>query len=468
MTQFQIIQGGMGVAVSGWRLARNVSQLGQLGVVSGTAIDVVVARRLQIGDPVGHLRRAFDHFPFPDVAARVWERYFVLGGKPDGLPFRPVPLHSLHSPASLVELTVLANFVEVWLAKEGHSGVVGINFLEKIQLPTLPSLYGAMLAGVDYILMGAGIPRSIPGILDDLALGKAVNMKVEVEGAQPGDEFSTTFDPAQFGDVTPRKLARPKFLAIISSATLALTLARKSNGRVDGFVVEGASAGGHNAPPRGPLHLSERGEPVYGERDLPDLEKIKAIGLPFWLAGSYGQPGKLAEALRLGAAGVQVGTAFAFCEESGVTPEIERRILQKGIAETLTVFTDPLASPTGFPFKILQVEGSISESDETRERVCDLGYLRHLYRRENGTVGYRCPGESLQEYARKGGDIAETEGRKCVCNGLMATIGLPQMRGDFVEKPLITAGDDVRLIVDFLQPGKTSYTASDVIERLLV
>jgi len=134
----------------------------------------------------------------------------------------------------------------------------------------------------------------------------------------------------------------------------------------------------------------------------------------------------------------------------------------------LTVFTDPLASPTGFPFKILQMEGSISESDETRERVCDLGYLRHLYRRENGTVGYRCPGESLQEYARKGGDIAETEGRKCVCNGLMATIGLPQMRGDFVEKPLITAGDDVGLIVDFLQPGKTSYTASDVIERLLV
>ena len=30
-------------------------------------------------------------------------------------------------------------------------------------------LYGAMLAGVDYVLMGAGIPRTIPGILDSLA-----------------------------------------------------------------------------------------------------------------------------------------------------------------------------------------------------------------------------------------------------------------------------------------------------------
>ena len=43
----KIIQGGMGVGVSSWRLARAVSALGQLGVVSGTALDQVLARRLQ-------------------------------------------------------------------------------------------------------------------------------------------------------------------------------------------------------------------------------------------------------------------------------------------------------------------------------------------------------------------------------------------------------------------------------------
>jgi len=37
----RIIQGGMGIAVSDWRLARAVSRLGQLGVVSGTAIDSI-------------------------------------------------------------------------------------------------------------------------------------------------------------------------------------------------------------------------------------------------------------------------------------------------------------------------------------------------------------------------------------------------------------------------------------------
>ena len=39
----------MGAGVSDWRLARAVSQTGQLGVVSGTALAAILARRLQIG-----------------------------------------------------------------------------------------------------------------------------------------------------------------------------------------------------------------------------------------------------------------------------------------------------------------------------------------------------------------------------------------------------------------------------------
>ena len=52
-----IIQGGMGVAVSSWKLAKAVAVTGQLGVVSGTAVDAVMVRRLQLGDRGGHLRR---------------------------------------------------------------------------------------------------------------------------------------------------------------------------------------------------------------------------------------------------------------------------------------------------------------------------------------------------------------------------------------------------------------------------
>lgn len=301
----RIIQGGMGVAVSSWRLARAVSLRGQLGVVSGTGIDTIVARRLQLGDPGGHLRAAFDAFPVPAIARRVWERHYIEGGKARGAAYKSKAVPTLKMPRALLDLIVLSNFAEVYLAKAGHSGKVGINLLEKVQLPNLATLYGAMLAGVDYVLMGAGIPRSIPAVLDHFAAGEPAELPLDVAGALPGEKFVSRFDPRSFLGDAVRPLQRPQFLAVISSSTLALTLVRKSNGRVDGFVVEGPSAGGHNAPPRGAKVLDEKGEPVYGPRDAPDLEQIRALGLPFWLAGSYGDAARLQQALELGASGIK-------------------------------------------------------------------------------------------------------------------------------------------------------------------
>jgi NAD(P)H-dependent flavin oxidoreductase YrpB (nitropropane dioxygenase family) len=460
----------MGAGVSDWRLARAVAQAGQLGVVSGTALAAILARRLQSGDRDGQMRHALENFPVPEVAARILTDYFIAGGKPAGVPFKLTPLPSLKSGADFVALTVAANFVEVFLAKGGHAGLVGINFLEKIQFPTLPSIFGAMLAGVDYVLMGAGIPRSIPGALDRLAKGEPVELKIDVEGVLPGDEFLSQFDPAAFCSGTAPTLKRPLFLGIVASATLAMTLARKSNGKVDGFVVEGETAGGHNAPPRGALQLSAEGEPVYGPRDVPDLEKIRELGLPFWLAGSYGGPDKLAAALRLGAAGIQVGTAFAFCEESGIRPDLKQQVLQLSREAKARVFTDPLASPTGFPFKVVQLPGTLSDAsvNAPRTRLCDLGYLRHAYRKDDGTLGYRCPAEPAQDYVRKGGAPTESEGRLCVCNGLVSTIGLAQIRADnSLDLPLLTAGNDVAQVARYLQPGRDSYTAGEVIDYLL-
>ncbi|MEI8196321.1 MAG: nitronate monooxygenase, partial [Phycisphaerae bacterium] len=383
MVGWKIIQGGMGVGVSDWRLARAVSQLGQLGVVSGTGLGVVLARRLQLGDPDGHLRRALAHFPIPGVADRVMERFFAPGGKATDKPFTLAPMPNLQSDGLAVELIVVANFVEVYLAKEGHNGIVGANYLEKVQIPTLPSLFGAMLAGVDYVLMGAGIPRFIPGTLDRLAQGLPVELKTDVHDAQAGDIFLSKFDPVKFCGAFEPPLHRPKFLAIISSATLAMTLARKSNGQVDGFIVEGATAGGHNAPPRGPQELNDRGEPLYHARDEADLEKIRALGLPFWLAGGCASPEKLAEALALGASGIQVGTAFAFCDESSIEAALKQQVRDLARSGHADVFTDPLASPTGFPFKVVRVAETISEPEvyQRRTRICDVGYLRQAYRR---------------------------------------------------------------------------------------
>jgi nitronate monooxygenase len=465
-----IIQGGMGAGVSSWRLARAVSRLGQLGVVSGTALDMVLARRLQDGDPGGHMRRGLDQFPFPAMAERVWKCLYVPGGKGEREPYKALPMHAKESPRELKELCIVANFVEVFLAREGHNNPVGINYLEKIQIPHLASLYGAMLAGVGYVLIGAGIPAKIPGALDRLASHEPATYPIHITGAQDGDETTITFRPREFMERDLPALARPKFLPIVSSHVLAATLAKKSNGRIDGFVVEGHTAGGHNAPPRGKPQLQGSGEAIYGERDKVDLAKIRDLGLPFWLAGGYGTPEKLREALAEGAAGVQVGTAFAYCDESGLGDDYKRALLKKVISGKARVKTDSQASPTSFPFKIAQLEGSLSEQEvyEARPRICDLGFLREPFRTPDGTIDYRCPAEPVSVYVSKGGTAEHTLEKKCLCNALMATIGHPQVRnGKRTEAALVTSGDDLTGITRFLSPGESTYTAADVVRRLL-
>ncbi|MDX2187563.1 MAG: nitronate monooxygenase [Opitutaceae bacterium] len=456
----RIIQGGMGVGVSNWRLARAVALEGELGVVSGTALSTVLVRRLQEGDADGVVRCALAAFPFPEIVKEVMGRYWVSGGLAPNSPYRLAPMPSVAPSPHLDRLTVAACFVEVYLAKQGHSNAIGINLLEKIQLPTLASLYGAMLAGVDYVLMGAGIPRAIPGVLDAFARGEAAELRIDCEG-DAGAPIVQRFDPTVLGEAAPQ-LKRPYFLAIVSSSTLAATLAKKSSGRVDGFVVEGAPAGGHNAPPRGALQLDELGQPVYGPRDVPDLEAIRGLGLPFWLAGQFASPGKLAEALAAGATGVQVGTAFAFCRESGVVDSLKGDVVAKG---GVKLFTDPKASPTGFPFKVAELDGTVAIADvyAKRERICDLGFLRHAYRRTDGSVGYRCPAEPVEDYVAKGGQRADAEGRKCLCNGLTATLGLGQRREGGVEPALVTAGTDIADLRRFLGSGQVDYSAGEVI-----
>jgi len=460
----------MGVGVSAWALARAVSLRGQIGVVSGAGLDLILTRRLQLGDPGGHLRRALAAFPDQDISRRIIDRYFIAGGKAPDQPFAGKPVVGQKLGRRVQELLVAANFTEVFLAKEGHDGVVGINYLHKAQAPLLASLYGAMLAGVGVVIVGAGIPVEVPENLDRLARCEPVEMKLHVQGAAKGQTHMATFDPKDLLGENAPSPKRPLFFPIVSSYTLANLMIKKSKGSVDGLVIEGASAGGHNAPPRGRGELSEKGEPVYGPRDVIDLEAIKSLGLPFWLAGSYGNPQKLQEALAGGAAGIQVGTLFAMCEESGLSEKLKHDIIEICQSGDPRVFTDPVASPTGFPFKVFPIPGTLSDPEvyAQRNRQCDLGYLREAYEQPNGTVGWRCSAEEPEIYAKRGGDVEDTVGRKCICNSLLANIGLAQIRDDGSEElPLVTCGDDVSTILDVVGPKGESYTASDVIDYLL-
>lgn len=466
-----VIQGGMGVGVSNWRLARAVSALGQLGVVSGAGLDLIIARRLQDGDVLGNVRRALEHFPFPAMRKRILDSFFLPSGRAPGKHYRSGGMHNLEGRRRAQELCIVGNFVEVFLAREGHDNPVGVNYLEKVSLTHLPSLFGAMLAGVSVVIMGAGIPLEVPRVLDAFSELQPAEYPLRVTGAPTGRTRRMTFNPREFIEdgVEIGPLHRPRFYPIVSSNVLASMMLTRANGRIDGFIVEGPQAGGHNAPPRGVSALSDSGEPVYGPRDVVDLGKIAGLGLPFWLAGSYGSSERLREALAQGASGIQVGTAFALSKESGLDPDVRRALVHGALDGSLRIFTDPAASPTGFPFKVVQHLGTLSEPTvyDKRVRVCDLGFLREAYEREDHEVGYRCPAEPVSEYMTKGGKVEDTAGRRCLCNALLANIGIPQSRNGSVEPCLITLGDDVTSIHRFCTPENPEYGAADVLAVLL-
>jgi NAD(P)H-dependent flavin oxidoreductase YrpB (nitropropane dioxygenase family) len=234
-------------------------------------------------------------------------------------------------------------------------------------------------------------------------------------------------------------------------------------------VVEGPTAGGHNAPPRGKGQFDADGQPVYGPRDTVDTVKMAATGLPFWLAGGYAGPDRVEAARQAGATGVQVGTAFALCEESALDPELKQAVIRQASAGQIDVHTDPLASPSGFPFKVVRLPGTVSDEAvyESRERVCDLGFLRIGYARPDGSVGYRCPSEPVAAYVTKGGKLEDTAGRMCLCNGLLATVGLGQERAAGPEPAIVTIGDDVEAVVHALGGEHGRWTAADVVAHLL-
>ncbi len=463
----------MGVGVSDWRLAQAVAREGALGVVSGTALDTVLVRRLYQGDPEGNVRRALAAFPDARLAQEILDRYFLEHNTPASRDFPATPMAAIlpegRLQKHLEELLVVGGFMEVFLAKEGHSGQIGMNLLEKIQVSNPATIYGAMLAGLDYLMMGAGIPVEIPGLLDQYAAGADGSITLTIEGDSKGVVTTLQFSPGRIISNPPETMKRPAFFAIVSSNVLARTMVTRASGRVDGIVVEDHTAGGHNAPPRGELQLTDDGEPLYGSKDAVDPAGIRKLEVPFWLGGSRGFPDSLSVARALGAAGTQVGTLFAFCRESGFLPELKRKFLEMVQAGTARVFTHLQASPTGYPLKVALVDGTVAVSPdfEERPRRCNIGLLRRLYRTPTGSIGGRCPAESPEDFVNKGGNPEEAPQARCLCNGLLASIGFGSLYSDgYEEKPLLVPGESIPALRAIIAALGLDFTAAQVVRYL--
>lgn len=449
-----ITSGGMGIGISNPFLAQAVSKLGGYGTVSGVASEWILFYILQAGDPGGHYRRALAHFPFPSAAAQVLEAYFVEGGIFDGAEQKRPPKFTLEPKELLINLTICANFALVWLAKEGHSNPVGINYLDKIGMSQIYSFVGAMLAGVDRIVMGAGIPLHVPGILDSLAQNQRAEYRAEIVG---GGFQTMTFDlQSHFGQAAPL-LHRPDFWLIVSSYVLAKYFLKKASGKVQGFIIEHYTAGGHNAPPygsHGQMILNEWGEPIYDSvKDEPDYSKIAALGLNFLIAGGMASPEKLAWAKERGAIGIQVGSIFALSRESGLRPDLAREIRSLGYLGHLVVRRNPQASPSGYPFMVVSLPGTLSELSvrENWKHRCDYGCLSKPNLSGSGHIYYSCPAA-----------VAGDHNVCCLCKGLLAAAG-------FVDvPPIVTLGSNFDFLGSLMQEEGDEYGVADVMAYLLI
>ncbi|MEX2029263.1 MAG: nitronate monooxygenase [Candidatus Paceibacterota bacterium] len=461
-----IIQGGMGIGVSNPHLAKTCSRFGILGTVSCTGAERVLSNMLQLGDIDEMCRHALSHFPFPDMAERVLKRHFIPGGKSPEQVFNEVPMFTFRSRRDLVELAVVGSFVLVWLAKEGHDGPISVNYLEKLQIGHIYHLAGAMLAGVDYVTMGAGITLQIPGVLDALAFGGVPTYRVDVTGSTSGTK-QISFDPCEFfGEKFPKELKRPGFLPIVSTDALANIMVTKlPEGSIQGFVIETPDAGGHNAPPRKKGEFDARGQPVYGPRDEVNFDKLGSFGIPFWIGGAYASPEGLAKARKLGAVGIQAGSIFALSDDSGLDSYYRAEIRRLGYRGELEVLSDPTASPTGFPFQIPQLQGTHSDSEvyATRERNCSRKALQFPAELPNGKIVFRCSAEPVEDYVRRGGKKEDTIGARCLCNGLFSAVGL----GDPNERPIFTLGKDVSFLSRLMTSEGDNYSAWQAIQYLL-
>lgn len=137
------------------------------------------------------------------------------------------------------------------------------------------------------------------------------------------EEFKPAVVSFHFGLPSPELLARAKaWGAIVLSSATTVDEARWLEARgVDAIIAQGLEAGGH----RGFFLSRELTTQVSTFALVPQI--IQAVAVPVIAAGGIASAQGVAAAMALGAAGVQVGTAYLLCPEA-TTSEVHRAALK--------------------------------------------------------------------------------------------------------------------------------------------
>ena len=120
---------------------------------------------------------------------------------------------------------------------------------------------------------------------------------------------------------------RRRRIALIGTATTVDEAIALEQAGVDAIVASGFEAGGH----RGSFLQSSEDSLTGTMALVPQV--VDAVKLPVVAAGGIGDARGIVAAFALGAEGVQMGTAFLACDESGANP-LHRKALVSGQAKT--------------------------------------------------------------------------------------------------------------------------------------
>ena len=305
----------MGVGVSLHPLASAVAQAGGLGIISSACLDKLVARRT--GKTINSYEAAYD---------------------------------------------------EISLAK-ASGGFAGINIMCALARDYEASVRGALDAGADAIISGAGLPMSLPSI-------------------QPAKDTA--------------------LIPIVSSARALDLICKKwekQGCRPDAVVLEGPLAGGHLGFKMDQIEL----ESNKLENLLPPVKDmaIKYGNFPVIVAGGIYTHEDIVRFLRMGADGVQMGTRFLATEESSASAAYKKAVVDS-TEEDILVAHDP-GSPCGLPFRVIkQSPMYVSALKKLRKPKCDKGYV--LLKDAEGKFT-KCPAKQSNEHWF------------CICNGLLSSAG---------------------------------------------
>jgi nitronate monooxygenase len=143
-----------------------------------------------------------------------------------------------------------------------------------------------------------------------------VRLPFSAEAAGVLREFQPAVVSFHFGLPSPELLAQSRSWGakILSSATTVDEARWLEAHGVDAIIAQGLEAGGHRG-----IFLSEDLNTQVGTLALvPQI--VKAVTLPVIAAGGIADARGVAAAMALGAAGVQIGTAYLLCPEATTSP----------------------------------------------------------------------------------------------------------------------------------------------------